>query len=448
MAHIKVGEGRSSATTGEILSADAFQRHLACLRNAPGWVARLKKEQRERFDELPLPVRTDEKWRFSNTRNLSLDGFELANEGCAIEKSSLLDISPYSAKSAGRLIFADDQLILEEAPTKELLGKGVIWTSLKKAFSREGDLLQSFLMKWTPDLGSEKFQALHGAFLSNGTLLYVPKGVEIELPFIIRHWGCNDGVALFPHTLVIAEDNARVTLVDYFENRVADTRHFVCGLASIIAGRGSQVFYKAVQDWNLNTLSFHLNSVTAKRDSNVKTVMLNLGSRQTRNEHHTRIVGEGSNVESYSLSIPTGTQEFDQRTLQTHSAPHARSDVLYKNALMEDSRTIFSGLIHVDRIAQQTDAYQTNRNLLLSDTAEANSLPGLEILANDVKCSHGATTGKLDADQLYYLLARGIHRPVAQQLLVFGFLEEIIDKLDNEQLRDNVRILIQQKLRK
>jgi len=147
----------------------------------------------------------------------------------------------------------------------------------------------------------------------------------------------------------------------------------------------------------------------------------------------------------YALNVPSGSQEFDQRTLQTHIAPHSRSDLLFKNALLDKARTIFSGLIIVEEDAQQTDAYQTNNNLMLSEDAESNSLPGLEIKANDVKCSHGATTGRINESELFYFLARGIPRKKAQELMIFGYLEEIITKLGNEELAKYVRSSMQKK---
>jgi Fe-S cluster assembly protein SufD len=146
-----------------------------------------------------------------------------------------------------------------------------------------------------------------------------------------------------------------------------------------------------------------------------------------------------------SLAVANGQQEFDQRTLQSHQSPNTSSNLLYKNALFDQARTIFSGLIVVDPGAQKTDAYQSNRNLLCSSEAEANSLPGLEIQANDVRCTHGATTGKIDDEQMFYLAARGIAKPVAQELLVFGFFEEVLNKLENEHLHEVFRQLIESK---
>ena len=361
------------------------------------------------------------------------------------EEASIIAQSKDISSFAAEHIFADDCLIDRKYVAGGLQNQGVIWLPLLEAMVKHPDLVAQYFMDQTPELGSEKFEALHGSLVSNGTFLYVPANVEITLPLVSYHWNVEDKAAVFPHTLIVAEANTRVNVVDIFRSTEKEQKNFICGMANIHAGPGAQVFYKAVQEWSQDALSFHLNTVTADRDSNVKTVMLCLGSAQSRSEQHTRIIGAGSNVENYSLSVSTEDQEYDQRTLQTHSAPHSRSDLLYKNALLDDSRTIFSGLIKVDEIAQQTDAYQTNRNLLLSDRAESNSMPGLEILANDVKCSHGATTGKLDEDQLFYLKTRGIPTRQAQKLLVFGFFEEILEKLNIEELAKNVRDYIQNK---
>ena len=177
----------------------------------------------------------------------------------------------------------------------------------------------------------------------------------------------------------------------------------------------------------------------------MKNLAVNIGAESARYENQTRIEGAGADVKMYSLTVSEESQEFDQRTFQIHNAPNAVSDLLYKNALLDKSRTIFSGLIKVAEGAQQTDAYQTNRNLLLDPNADANSMPGLEILANDVKCSHGATTGNVDENELFYMMSRGISKRVAMQLMVFGFFEEVIDKIESEELAEGLRQIIHKK---
>ncbi len=425
---------------------ESFQAHVADFVSTP-WLQNLKREAWAEFQRLPMPARTDETWRFSDLRKISLDGFKPATEPHTEEREALLDRSHLVDGFAGRLVFGDNHLLAFDEVDPELAAKGVIWKPLPQAIREHPELVKKYLAAEDHKLGGDKLRALHYAFLQGGSFLYVPKGVEIEKPFVAYYWSCHCEEAIFPHTLLVAEDNAKVNFVDYYGSKECDCDCPALSIAAAatVAGPGAQVFRKVVQDYHLNTTSFQLEANIGHKDAVIKSLALNLGSQYARMENQTRIAEPGANVHVYSLTVATGEQEFDQRTLQTHGAPSAFSDLLYKNALLDKSRTIFSGMILVEPDAQQTDAYQTNRNLLLSPQAEANSLPGLEIEANDVKCSHGATTGQIDDDQLYYLRSRGIPKEVAYELLVFGFFEEIIEKFDNEELKDNVRALVQRK---
>ncbi len=203
-----------------------------------------------------------------------------------------------------------------------------------------------------------------------------------------------------------------------------------------------------MQDWSRDTLSFQFNATVAKRDAKVLSLNVHLGARQARHESFSQLQAPGAHSEMLALTVAQHSQEFDQRTLQIHQAPNTGSNLLYKNALLDTAKTIFSGLIVVDPDAQKTDAYQSNRNLMLSDDAEAHSLPGLEIQANDVRCTHGATSSRIDAEKEFYLQARGIAPQQAQQLLVFGFFEEVLSKIENEQLHDTLSEIIRQKFKK
>ena len=305
--------------------------------------------------------------------------------------------------------------------------------------------MEKYFLKESTELGSEKYFGLHAQLVKAGSILFVPKGVEIEKPFINYYWTSGEKAAVFPHTLIIAEANAKASVVDIFFSETEENEAMNISVSNIHAASGSNIFRKVVQDWNEKTVSFQLDTTVADRDTRVKNLAVNIGAQRARFENQTRIDGPGADVKMYSLTVAEETQEFDQRTFQTHNAGNAVSDLLYKNALLDNSRTIFSGLIKVAENAQQTDAYQTNRNLLLDPTAEANALPGLEILANDVKCSHGATTGNVDADELFYMMQRGIAKRDAMKLMVFGFFEEVIEKVDSDELADNLRELIRNK---
>lgn len=425
---------------------DAFKANTETWSHAP-WLQEIKREAWHNFLELPMPKRTDEKWRFSSIKKVSLDNYGPAQEPDDTSKARMIELSKLVKEPAGSIVFAGNRL-LEFAPlSEELQSKGVIWMPFSEAVEKHPDLIKQYYLAEENKLGSDKFLALHNAFFRNGAFLYIPKNVQIEQPIIAYYWSCQAGAAIFPHTLIVADENSKVDFVDYYGSLDgAETGSALSISAGTIHARpGSHVFRKMVQNYSMTMESFQLEAIVADRDSTVQTLAVNLGSQYARFENQVRIVGAGANVRMYSLTVADHEQEFDQRTLQTHAAPNAFSDLLYKNALSDESRTIFSGMIKVDPVAQQTDAYQTNRNLLLDTRAEANSLPGLEILANDVKCSHGATTGQVDAEQLYYLLSRGIPKKKAQELLVFGFFEEIIDKISSEELAENVRQLVQNK---
>ena len=455
MEQILMQEDMSETLTIPTLSLEdpqAFKAHQDQANLEVDWFKEAQAAAWNRYLELPLPVRTDEKWRFANVQRLKDIGDYHAAASNVRDSQAIAEKSHRLEKVAGRIILADDNLAAPVELADGLAEKGVIFTTLCDAIVKHSELVRETFMKESPELGSDKLEALanlprcpHVALLRNGIFLYIPDNVEIEDPFVAYNWAVTDKGALFPHTLFVTGNHAKATLIEFQEGASTETSHLVVANAHLHAGNGSQPNHTIVQNWNLNTLSFQLNTNNAQADTVSKSTLINVGSVQARQEIHGKIYGSGSNVELYALNVPTGTQEFDQRTLQTHIAPHSRSDLLFKNALVDKSRTIFSGLIIVGEEAQQTDAYQTNNNLMLSEDCEANSLPGLEIKANDVKCSHGATTGRIVDSELFYFLARGIPRKKAQELMVFGYFEEIVAKLDNPELANYVRELVQHK---
>jgi Fe-S cluster assembly protein SufD len=432
-----------SATPKSVIgafTAEAFAAHLATQKSAPAWWLDRKRAAFETFAALPLPKRNHEGWRFSNLSGINLDGFQVGT-GVPIRP----EIAP--AFPTPTLAFANNALNTRLALAADLVAKGVIVTTLADAVVKHADLLKAHFMAQPQKLGSEKFASLHTAFVADGAFVYVPKGVEVATPIVISHFAAGAQTAIFPHTLVIAEENAKVTVVDYFAS--ADhSAHFSCGANDLYAGHGAQLTYVAAQMWSATTLSFQFNSTVARRDARVKSLNVHLGGKQARHESLSQLQAPGALSEMLALTIASQTQEFDQRTLQIHQAPNTKSDLLYKNALRDQSKTIFSGLIVVDPDAQKTDAYQSNRNLMLSDDAEANSLPGLEIQANDVRCTHGATSSRIDPEQEFYLESRGIRKEAADELLTFGFFEEVLNRLDDEGLRDSLRSLIQTKFKR
>ena len=437
-------------------TAAAFASHLAGVGHLPAWWLDRQREEWRRFEALPLPARTDELWRFSSVAGLKLDGYALG-----AEPESGFQVAPPGFPHGAALAFVNNRLVPSSALPADLKAQGVIFCSLEEALLAHADLFRKYYLTQPVDLGSEKFAALNAALTTSGAFLYVPRGVEPAAPFVVTHVAARDGAAVFPHTLAILEDNAKATLVEFFVSHesasasavqssaaglpiaaAATQGNFAAGQNHLFAGPGAHLTYVGAQNWSNETLSFQLNSTVVQRDARVVSLNVHLGGRQVRHESHSRLLGPGSFSEMLALSVARGAQEFDQRTLQSHQAANTGSNLLYKNALLDRARTIFSGLIIVDPDAQKTDAYQSNRNLMLSDEAEANSLPGLEIQANDVRCTHGATTGHVDAEQMFYLESRGLPPATARQLLVFGFFEEVLAKLEDEVLRSHLRELI------
>jgi Fe-S cluster assembly protein SufD len=424
-------------------TAEAFAAHLAAQQHLPAWWLDRKRAAYERFASLPLPRRTDESWRFSAIDTLTLDGFGSGEE----PHPAAATVNEPRSENPGLawLAFADNVLAARSTPAPDLVRRGVIICSLAEALASHPELLQAHFMAQPQKLGSEKFASLHIAFVSDGAFIYVPKGVELDEPITVIHAASRPGAAVFPHTLVIAEENSRVTVVDDFLSTTA-AAHFACGANDLYAAHGAQLTYLAAQNWSRETLSFQFNSTIARRDARVQSLNLHLGGRQARHESLSQLQAPGAFSQMLALTVAEGEQEFDQRTLQIHQAPNTKSDLLYKNALRDQSRTIFSGLIVVDPDAQKTDAYQSNRNLMLSEDAEANSLPGLEIQANDVRCTHGATSSRIDPEQEFYLESRGIRPADVQELLTFGFFAEVLAKIENEGVRDWLQGLIRAKL--
>ncbi|MDQ5979508.1 MAG: Fe-S cluster assembly protein SufD, partial [Verrucomicrobiota bacterium] len=328
---------------------EAFQEHLARISHLPAWWLDRKRAAYERFAALPMPKRTDEGWRFSNFAALSLGSFAPS------VGSELARALPPTFPGGASLTFVNNRAVarIGTAPA------GVIFDTLQNALLKHGDLVQAHLLAQPSKLGSDKFAALHEAFLEDGAFVHVAKGIEVADVFAVFHQAEGKGMAVFPHTLVVAEENAKVTVADFFasvsrsENRgqtpggqqaatvsAASYTGFACGGNDLYAGHGAAVTYVAMQDWSRETLSFQFNATVARRDAKVLSLNLHAGARQARHESFSQLSAPGAHSEMLALTVAHGTQEFDQRTLQIHQAPNTGSNLLYKNALLDQAKTI------------------------------------------------------------------------------------------------------------
>ncbi len=392
------------------------------------------------YESTPEPTRKDESWRFAKIAALDLSGFvpapAVSNEGRIIVASA--GLQEFSAK----MIFANNALLHEDATR---LPAGVIFLPLEIAARQHEALFRKYFMAQPVELGSHKYASLHKGKVTSGAFLYVPPNTEVLLPIEIFHWVEGENASVFPHTLIVCGENSKVTVVDRFQS--ADgLRAFACGVNDLHLAPGSKLTYVAVQDWSRDSLAFHLNSTIVDSSAVCTSLTANFGGGFVRGESLSRLVGEAARSEMYSINPVEGTREVDQRTLQDHVAPNATSDLLYLNALDDKARTIFAGLIKVQPGAHGTDAYQKVRNLILSDEADPNSMPGLEILNDEVRCSHGATNGPVSQDELFYMEARGIRREAATRLIVNGFFTALLGKISNSTVRSYLESLLAKRL--
>src|SRR2546421_3496839 len=417
-------------------------------RECPDWFCDQQRAAWREFESLPKPTRKDQAWRFANVGLLDLSPFKHGGTLTEKERATILEQSRGLEEVAGRMIFAGDELIERDVISDQLKKRGVIFQSLERAMVEHADLFRKHFMSQPAKLGSAKFAALHQALVSSGTFLYVPRGVEIELPIEIFHWLNGENTSAFPHLLLVTDELAKVTVIEHFRSVNEDAPGFACGVNDLVAGPGAKVTYVCAQNWGDSVIALQMNSTIVDHDASAMSLNLHLGSRYSRFESLSRLIGEGGRSDLLAVSVAKDQQEFDARTLQDHISPHTASDLPYKNALDDRARCTFGGLIRVEPNAHFTDAYQKVRNLLLSDDAEANSMPGLEILADNVRCTHGATSGQIEEDQLFYLRSRGIPTKVAQRLLVTGFLDEVIQRLDHQAIAEHLHRLVEHKFAK
>jgi Fe-S cluster assembly protein SufD len=388
----------------------------------PEWFATRQQAAWKRFLATPAPKRGDETWRFSSIKQLDFSAFQKAP---AAHVNELIPRSTGLEAPIAKLIFVNDELVHVESSLPE----GVICLPLAEALVSHSDLVQAHFMKRETRLGSAKFAALHEASLTNGLFVHVSDQVEVQGTIEAHHWITGENTAIFPHTLVVTGKNSKVRVVDCFHSADDSQPGLAIAFNDLCAGPGSQLDYIAIQAFNEATRVIQINETSAARDASTTGFILNTGASWARNESLSRLEGPGSRSDMLSVSIPRHEQEYDQRTFQHHVSEGAYSDLLYKNSLYDASRTIFSGLIFVDEGAHHTDAYQTCRNLLMSDTCEANSMPGLEINADQVKCSHGSTSSQISDEEIFYLRARGIDPVNARQLIARGFSVDVVERL-------------------
>jgi Fe-S cluster assembly protein SufD len=441
-------------TTVAAPGAGAFTRDqveiLATRKDEPGWLREARLHAHGAFASTPMPTTAAEDWRYTDIgRVVNLDAVPFAEErapaaGIDALPAGLRALLDEAGEAVARLVQVDASVVHRDVPA-HLEAQGVVLTSLEAAVRDHGDLVRRHL--GTAVLADEdgKFAALNAAYWTGGLFLYVPRGVKVEVPVRSYRWIGETG-AVFGRTLVVAEAGAEVTVVDELAGADLDGRALSVSAAEIFADEGAAVTWVSLQRFGRGVVHLSTDRLVAGRDARITTLYTTLGGDVCRADVRCRLRAPGSHVDMLGVYVAEGDQHFDHETLQDHIAPHASSNLLFKGALTERSRSVFRGVIRVHPKAQRTDAYQTNRNLLLSSQARADSLPNLEIQADDVRCSHAATVGQLDAEEVFYLLSRGIPKEEAVRLVVFGFFSEVLDQLPMDDVRQELLRAVQRKL--
>ncbi len=423
---------------------------LTTARAEPDWLRAARKSAFRVFAETPMPDTNPEEWRYTKIRDLlDLEAVTLGDDHAPVASTAELSeglrtIIAESGESAGRIVQVGASVVLRELDA-ELARQGVIFTSLEQAARDYPELVRKHLGS-AVTLEDGKFAAQNAAFWTGGTFLYVPENTKVELPLRSFRWLSREGSSTFGRTLIVAESYSEIAIVDELASDDLGSFTLSNGATEIISGEGAKVTYVALQRLGAGTLHLTTDRLVTGRDARITTVYVALGSDVTRADIKCRLNAPGAHVDMLGLYIGEGTQHLDHQTLQDHIAPHASSNLLFKGALMDTARSVFRGLIRVHPKAQRTDAYQTNRNLILSTGARADSLPNLEIAADDVRCSHAATVGQLDQEEIFYLQSRGISRTEAMRLVIFGFFGEVLEQLKLEGVRQELVTAIERKL--
>ncbi|QDV37842.1 FeS cluster assembly protein SufB [Tautonia plasticadhaerens] len=416
-------------------------------RDEPSWLADRRRSAFGRFKATPLPTLRDEEWRRTDLRALKLDQFAPPAPAEPSEAARAALEPAYrgldSLYGTG-IALVDGHAARSPDPSK--LG-GAVFVDLASAVQEHGELLKDLLMTEAFRDDADAFAALHAACWTGGALLYVPKGVKVETPLFHLVGLSAEGGADLSHTLVVLEEGAEATLV---QETIGLDRGKAPGLhvggVELILRRGSRLRFVNIQNWDTSTWHLSRERAVVGPDAALQWTVGGLGSRLAKVNQEVALVGRGARAQVNGVMFPTGRQNLTYITRQDHVAPNTTSDLLYKGGLKDRSRLVWRGMIKVEPDAQHTDAYQKNDNLVLDADARADSIPGLEIEANEVRCTHGATAGPVDPEMVFYARSRGVDEATATRLIVEGFFANVYDRISVEPVREALALAVAQKL--
>ncbi len=419
-------------------------RALSAARQEPEWMLDLRLQAWQTFESLPWPAATDEPWRRTRLTGFNLDKFTpVALDGktdAPLPESLRHELDEMD--SAASLVFQDG-VVINHKGNEEFAAQGVIFTDLQQAVHEHGDLIRRYFMTEVVKPDHNKFTALHAALWDTGAFVYVPKNVKVDLPLQVILHQARAAVGGYHHTLLVAEEGAEVTVVD---DLLGGKDGLQSAVVEIYMHDNSVVRYMNLQDYEHTTWNFLTGRAHMLRNTDLRWIQVSWGSRLTKAFLDVDLIQPGVHAELLGIYFPTGRQHIDHQTLQIHRAPNCFSDLLFNGALKDKSRSVYMGQIRVYPKAQKTDAYQRNGNLILDSTARADSIPGLEIEADDVRCTHGATASQVEEEYLFYLMARGLTRAQAERMIVQGFFQAVLDRVPVESVVTKLERVIERKI--
>jgi Fe-S cluster assembly protein SufD len=412
---------------------------LDALPIAPGSTGAIRERAFAQFEALPLPSQETEEWRYTDLSEFDLEfAAHVPGHGEGTPEPRVQNL-------AASLLQHNSSVVMTTSG-QDLEAKGVIFCDLDLAAEKYADLVDEHLHTLVPT-DRTLFTALHAAFRTGGTFLYVPPDVAVEMPLQTLTYLDAEGAAVFPHTLLIADRGAEVTFIDRYVSPDLG-RGLSDAIAEIVVGDGAHVRYASIQEWGSGVTHLGVQRARLGRDADFRSLAVGFGASLARAEAETVLAEPGGFSEMLGVFFADETQHFDHRSVQDHAAASCTSDLLYKGALRDHSRAVYSGWVHVRPGAQKTNAMQTSRNMVLSESAKADAIPNLEIEANDVRCGHAASVGPVEEETLFYLQSRGIPRDEAERLVVTGFFQEVLDRVALEEVRTGAELAIQEELRK
>ena len=413
------------------------QKEGALDQDMPAWIREMRHAAIESFAELGFPTTHDEEWKYTSVAPLLAEPFELAGEESVGEVRAKLERLPLADLDCGRLVFVNGRYT-PDLTTIERLPAGIQVGSLAAAARNDNALIEHHLGRYA-ESRSHAFVALNTAFFADGAYIEIPKGTVLEKPLHILQvtTGSSSPSVTHPRTLILAGANARAVIIESFCS-LGDAKTFTNAVTEIVASEGASVDYSKVQQENDSAFHYARVQVQQERSSNVATHSIQLGGALTREEVQTVLAGEGAEALLQGLYVISGRQHVDNHTTIDHAQPHCSSREIYKGVLEGKSQGVFNGKIIVRPDAQRTDSKQSNKNLLLSEDAIINTKPQLEIFADDVKCTHGATVGQIDPEAVFYLRSRGIAADQAKSLLTFAFANDVLERIKYKPLRERI----------